>query len=332
MDQFWQSRNVLVTGAAGFTGYNLAITLAGLGANVRAFVRDGGSAREFPDGIEVFTGDLTSETDCLKACEGIDTVFHVAAVFRQVKGGREAMEAVHVHATEYLIRACKTHRCRRFVHTSTMGVHGHVKVGPGNEDSPFSPGDDYQDTKVEGELRALELGKELDVPVAVVRPCGIYGPGDTRFLKIVKPVLKGRFIMIGSGQAHYHFVYIDDLVRGFLLAGEKDAAIGESFLIGGKESPTLNELVSVVASILGVAPPKLKIPVWPIYYLGWVCEILCKPFGIEPILHRRRVAFFTKNREFSVRKAGQLLGYKPEVDLKTGFTRMIDWHRDEKLI
>jgi len=322
----------LVTGAAGFTGYNLVLTLQQQGADVRAFVRSEGSSREFPGGVEVFRGDLTNTDDCNRACENVDTVFHVAAVFRRVKGGREEIEAVHVGATEDLIRAAKQHGCRRFVHTSTMGVHGHVESGPGDENSPFSPGDDYQETKVEGELKALELGRELGVPVAVVRPCGIYGPGDTRFLKIVRPINKGRFVMIGSGQAHYHFVYIDDLVQGYLLAGEKEEAIGDSFLIGGLESPTLNELVTLIAEILEVKPPRWRIPVAPIYYAGWLCELLCKPFGIEPILHRRRVAFFTKNREFKVDKARRLLGYEPQTSLREGFRRMIDWYRQEGLV
>jgi nucleoside-diphosphate-sugar epimerase len=332
MNEFWQGRHVLVTGAGGYTGFNLALQLAQAGAVVRAFLRKAGSMRTFPQGIEVFEGDLTSMASCQQACRGIDTVFHVAAVFRQVKGTRKELEEVHVGATENMIRAARDAGCRRFVHTSTMGVHGHVKKGPGDERSPFSPGDDYQETKLEGELLALRLGAEIGLPVAVVRPCGIYGPGDTRFLKMVKPVYRGRFIMIGSGETHYHFAYIDDLVQGFMLAGEKDAAIGEAFLIGGEESPTLNELVSTIASNLGVKPVRWRIPVWPVYWSGWVCEKFCKLIGVEPPLHPRRVAFFTKNREFSVNKAKHLLGFEPKVSLEEGFGRMISWYRENNLL
>jgi len=332
MSEFWNGRHVLVTGAGGYTGFNLALQLAQAGAVVRAFLRKGGSARTFPDDIEVFEGDLTSIEDCRQACKDVDTVFHVAAVFRQVKGTREELEEVHVGATENMIRAAHDAGCRRFVHTSTMGVHGHVKNGPGNEESPYSPGDDYQETKLEGELLALRLGAELGLPVAVVRPCGIYGPGDTRFLKMVKPVSKGRFIMIGSGETHYHFAYIDDLVQGFMLAGEKEAAVGEAFLIGGEESPTLNDLVRAIASNLDVKSPRWHIPVWPVYWSGWLCEKLCKLIGVEPPLHPRRVAFFTKNREFSVNKAKRLLGFEPKVSLEDGFGRMIDWYRENNLL
>jgi nucleoside-diphosphate-sugar epimerase len=231
-----------------------------------------------------------------------------------------------------MIRAAHAANCRRFVHTSTGGVHGHIENGPGNEQSPFSPGDDYQQTKLEGELLALRLGSELKLPVTVIRPCGIYGPGDLRFLKMVKPIAKGRFIMIGSGNAHYHFAYIDDLVQGFMLAGEKEAAVGESFLIGGDESPTQNELARIIAMNLGVRPPRWRIPVWPVYSAGWLCEKVCKMFGIEPPLHPRRVAFFTKNRQFSVDKAKRLLNFEPKIGVQEGFRRTIGWYRENNLL
>ena len=332
MTNFWQGKNVLVTGAGGFTGYNLCLRLQQEGANVRAFFRSSGSSQNFPDSIEIFTGDLTRLEDCKNAVKNIDTVFNLAAVFRQVKGTRDELEDVHIHAAENLINAAHAEGCRRFVHTSTMGVHGHVTNGPADEESPFNPGDDYQETKVEGELRAFELAGELGLPLTTIRPCGIYGPGDTRFLKLVKPILHGKFIMLGSGNTHYHFVYIDDLVQGYLLAAEKKKAIGEAFLIGGDESPTLNELTAVIASILNVKPPRLHIPIWPVFAAGWLCEKVCKAINIEPPLHPRRVAFFTKNRHFKIDKAKTLLDYQPKTNIKEGFKQMIDWYRDNKLL
>lgn len=332
MNNFWENKSVLVTGAGGFTGSNLCNALANKNANVTAFLRSQGSKRELHPNIKIFTGDLTNPNDCVDVMQGMDTVFNVAAVFRNVKGSEQDLRNIHVHAVENLIRAAKDAGCRRFVHTSTMGVHGHVKNGPGNEETEFSPGDAYQETKVEGEVLAFRLAKELGIDLTVVRPCGIYGPGDTRFLKLVKPIKNKQFFMVGSGNTHYHFVYIDDLVNGYLLAGEKDKAVGEAFLIGGSEAPTLNELVSKIAEIQNVPTPKFKIPVWPIYYAGWACEILFGIINVEPILHRRRVAFFTKNRHFTIKKAQTLLGYEPKVGLEQGLTSLIDWYKSEGLL
>jgi len=329
---FWHGRSVLVTGAGGFTGSALANRLAEMGAKVRAFVRQGGSRRDLNGSIELFEGSITETSDCERALNGIDTVFNVAAVFRQLSGGRAVLHAVHVEATEKLMRAAKSSGARVFVHTSTMGVHGHVISPPGNEESPFSPGDDYQETKLEGELLAKTLAEEIQLPLVVIRPCGIYGPGDTRFLKMIKPIRKKRFLMIGDGSAHYHFVYIDDLVNGFILSAQIEDAVGETFLVGSDKSLALADLAITLAKLQNVTPPRLSIPVRPILKISQIIEKICLTIGIEPFLHPRRVAFFTKNRHFNIEKAKRVMGYEPEVDVEEGFRRTIAWSENEGLL
>ena len=332
MTSFWGDRPVLVTGAGGFTGRHLATTLNRHGAKVRAFVRRGGSRAQFDPSVEVFVGDLLSREDCRRAVQGIDTVFHVAAVFRRFNSTAAQLRAIHVDATRQLLEEARAANVRRFVHTSTIGVHGGLETPRIDENGPFRPGDHYQATKLEGEQLVRRLAPEIGMPFTIIRPCSIYGPGDRRFLKFVKPMSRGVFAMIGSGEVNIHFVYIDDLVQAFLLAGEKDEALGETFIIGGARSHTLNEFAQLVASTVGRNGSLIHLPVWPIYQASIVCEKICAWLGVEPPLHPRRVGFFTNHRAFSIDKARRLLGYGPETDLRTGLKRLIGWFRREGLL
>jgi nucleoside-diphosphate-sugar epimerase len=161
----------------------------------------------------------------------------------------------------------------------------------------------------------------------VVRPTGIYGPGDRRLLKLFRGVARRRFVILGSGQIYYHLTYIDDLVEGFRLCGEVPAAAGRTYILAGGEVTTLNELVSRIAAQAGVKPRGWRLPVWPFWLAGAICEGICVPLGIEPPIFRRRVAFFTKNRWFDTSRARAELGYAPQVGLRDGIRRTLESYR-----
>jgi nucleoside-diphosphate-sugar epimerase len=206
-------------------------------------------------------------------------------------------------------------------------VHGEIKNPPANEDTSYGPGDYYQESKTEGEKVALDYMKSNSLPIVVFRPGGIYGPGDLRFLKLFRAIKSRKFIMLGSGEILYQLIYIDDLIEGILLCGEKKQAIGNVYIITGEKPITLNHLVHTIAYTLGVSPPKLRFPVTPIYWAGFLCESLCKPLGINPPLYRRRVDFFRKTRSFDIAKAREQLGFCPSVDLKTGIAQTAEWYQ-----
>ena len=107
---------------------------------------------------------------------------------------------------------------------------------------------------------------------------------------------------------------------------------GEIFTLGGERYTTLNELVSVIADVLGVQLSKIRYPVWPLWAAGALCEIACKPFGVEPPIYRRRVEFFIKDRAFDISKAKRMLGYAPQIDLRTGIERTAAWYEEEGLL
>src|SRR4030095_8355391 len=122
-----------------------------------------------------------------------------------------------------------------------------------------------QETKLEGERLARDAGQRTGIQVTIVRPSGIYGPGDRRLLKLFRGVARGRFPMLGSGRIYYHLTYIDDLVEGFRLCGEVPAAAGRTYILAGGEVTTLNELVARIAKQAGVAPIGVHLPVWPFW-------------------------------------------------------------------
>ena len=326
---------MLVTGAAGFTGRHLVNALVGEGAVVHAVMRPDGSRSNFSDAVSVHLADLrnpqavaTLFSDVLEQTGSpIDTVFHVAAVFRTVGISRDGLFESHVSATEHLLKASLEASVRRFLHVSTIGVQGPNPPSNATESDAANPADDYQHTKYEGELSALEFGTKHKLTVTVVRPCAIYGAGDDRFLKIIRPIARGRFPFIGRGQGLFHLVHVEDLARGIMGAAQSERTRGEVLTLGGAEVPSLREFVDLIAKHTqgGVLP--IIIPYSLVYAAGFVCEKLCGIIGLEPPLHRRRVKFFGSNRSFDLSRARDLADYDPRVSLDEGVSGLVDWHR-----
>ena len=323
---------VLVTGATGFTGGHLAQTLAARGDEVRALVRPKSRARfdasPLPStGVVPVDGDLMDAGAVRRAAEGVEVVYHIAATYREAGQPESAYRAVNVDGTHNVLEAARAGGARRVVHCSTGGVHGHIAHPPANEDAPFNPGDIYQETKLEAEQAAREFGRRTGFDVVVARPIGIYGPGDTRFLKMFRGLARGRFPMIGSGRVFYHLTFIDDLVEGFRLCGTVAAAKGRTYILAGPRYTTLEQLVALVAKQLEVPPPRVHFPVWPFWTAGLLCEMVCVPLRIEPPIFRRRMDFYTKSRAFDTTRARTELGFAPRVDLEDGIRITADWYR-----
>lgn len=319
---------VLVIGATGFAGGALTRALRGDGVAVRAMVRpnsDAAALREL--GVEIVPGDVCDAESVSAAVAGTSLVYNFASPFRSATPTRDYFRQVNHDGAIHIARAVQTHEVPRFVHCSTIGVHGHVQEIPCTETSPFNPGDDYQDTKLEGELAIQKMISE-GLPAVIMRPASMYGPGDLRMLKMFRMIHTGRWRTVGDGQAWFHPTYIDDLVAGFRLCGEHPAALGQVFILASKDPLRLNALADAVADAVGVPHPTRKVPLRPVLAAARLCETLCRPFGIEPPLHERRVRFFTNDRNFDAAKARDMLGFKTEVSLTDGLARTTQWYFD----
>lgn len=327
------SKSVLVTGASGFTGGHLCRYLVSSGYGVRALVRETSNISNLKKlDLEIAYGDVTEPSSLSEAVRGIETVYHIAALYRQENVPTSLFWEVNVNGTKNILEASLKAGVQRFVHCSTVGVQGEISNPPAKETHPYNPGDEYQRTKMEGEKLAIRFFRENELPGVVVRPVGMYGPGDTRFLKLFKHIKSGKFIMFGNGEVLYHLTYIDDLVYGFELCGRKKEALGQTYNICGNEYVTLNQLVATIAGALGVPVPKRRLPFWPLWVASVLCEGICKPLGIEPPIYRRRADFFRKDRAFDISKAKNELGFEPKVGLKTGIKFTADWYRENNLL
>lgn len=318
---------VALTGATGYTGGKLLAALLARGDTVSALARPT-SAQAREGSVRWIEGDLADGRALDLLVEGAEAVVHVAAVYRTAGHADSYYREVNVGGTERLLEAAARFGARRFVHTSTVGVHGDVRNPPADETAPIAPGDVYQATKAEADALALDFHRRRGLPVTVVRPGAIYGPRETRFLKLFRAIARGRYAIVGSGRAFYHPVFIDDLVAGYLLALERPEAVGEAFILAGPRYVTQAQLAAVIARHTGGRVLPVHIPAAPLRWAAALCELLCIPLGIEPPLHRRRIEFWTKSRAFSIEKARRLLGYAPAVDLDEGVARTAASYRE----
>jgi nucleoside-diphosphate-sugar epimerase len=319
---------IALTGASGYTGGRLLEALRARGDEVSVLVRPQSVSDRLRLASRVVVGELGERGALRRLVEGQEGVVHVAAVYRTAGHPDSYYRDVNVGGTERLLEAALEAGVRRFVHTSTVGVHGDVKNPPADETAPIAPGDVYQATKAEAEALALRFHRERGLPLCVVRPGAIYGPGETRLLKLFRAIARGRYAIVGSGRSYYHPVYIDDLVQGFLLALDRPEAVGEAFLVCGPSYVSQAELAALIARHTGGRVLPFKVPAAPIQWVGDLVEAVCVPLGIEPPLHRRRVDFWTKSRAFTIAKARRLLGYDPKVDLDEGVARTAAAYRE----
>lgn len=322
---------VLVTGATGFTGSNLVHKLVGMGVDVVAIARPTSNLSPF-EGMPItwLRGDVFDTELVDKAMEGVSYVFHMVTPFREAKSPDVGYYNVHVLSTQLMAKAAlKQPNFQRFVHVSTIGVHGHIANPPADETYRTSPGDIYQDTKLEGEIWIKEFGDSSGLPVTVVRPAGIYGPGEKRLLKIYKWVNKGRVPLIGQGKNLLHFIHVDDLTDFFIVAATHPKAVGEVFICGSEKAIEFKDMVALISDYYGSSVTFLKFPATPLFLLGDFFETICRPLGIEPPIYRRRLAFYTKDRSFNTSKMRNLLGFSTKHSDEAGLKELAQWYLDQ---
>ena len=321
-------RPVLVTGGAGFIGRHLVRALRARGTPVRALVRNPEAAAWLAAaGADPILGDLLDQAVAERAAAGVGAVFHFAGRLFAPGEPAEEYERLHVDATVALLEASLAQGdLEFFMLCSTTGVHGTTGPIPAREDDPGNPGNAYESTKVRAEHVATEIARRSGVRLVIARPGLVYGPGDRHLLGWFRAIQRGYYRVIGSGTHHLHPIYIDDLVRGVLLAAAAENQCRAYHLVGNRPV-TMRELSDAIAAAVGRKVSSVHLPVPVAYAVGAALEALPVPRRLLP-LTRSRVRFMTQNRAYDGSRARQELGFVPAVELNDGLAQTVAWYRD----
>jgi nucleoside-diphosphate-sugar epimerase len=324
----------VVTGATGFLGSALVTALLNRQQAVRILARDEHKARQrFGDAVTISPGEISDAGQVQRAVDGATTIYHLAGHLYHPSVPAALYRQTHVEGTRVLLRACQGQtQLRRIVHVSTTGVYGVTGETPAAEDASFAPTNPYEATKLEGEQLALQAYQEQGLPVTVVRPGLVYGPGDLHLLGLFVSIKKGLFRVIAGGKAFLHPVYIDDLVAALLLCAERPQAPGRSYNIAGELPVTVRELASAIAHALGRELPAGSMPLWLANLASDLFALIPGMKGERAPLTRSRVQFLTHSRLYDISRATAELGYAPAVALEEGMKLTAAWYYKQQYL
>ncbi len=318
---------ILVTGATGFMGQHLVRELLRRQYKVRVVTRNRGRAAaisSWQGKPELVEADITQRKTLVGIARGVTVVYHLAGMLGQQGAAASLYWRLHYTGTRNILEEACREKVVQFIHCSSAGVLGPVASPPADESFPYTPSNTYERTKAAAEKLVLGYYQRHKLPLVIIRPEFVYGPGDLHVLGLFRAIQKGFFVILGSGNSLLHPTYIDDAIQGLLLCLHRKDCTGEIFLIAGEKAVPVSELSSTIASELGVRPP-FRMPLWLAKFIAMITDKLHLPCP----LNQARLAFFTQNRSFDIGKAMTKLGYQPQFSLKEGVKKTIEWYRQE---
>ncbi|XP_033827574.2 putative short-chain dehydrogenase/reductase family 42E member 2 [Periophthalmus magnuspinnatus] len=327
---------VLVTGGAGYFGFRLSKALADQGMSV-VLLDMNRLPGDLPEGSQFIQSDIRDYCSLYKVCEGVSCIFHTASYGmtgpEQLK--KQLVESINIGGTNNVIKVCKERNIPRLIYTSTVNVVFDGKpIEDGDETSvPYVPPDmhidHYSRTKSIAEQMVLSAngcslkGGEL-LWTCVLRPCGIYGPGERRHLHRVMVNVERRLFSFrfGNSQARMNWVHVDNLVLAHILASEaltpqrSCVASGHVYFINDGISFNTFEWFEPLFKTLGYEKPMIKLPFSLVYAAAILVEylhVVLRPVLNVPLLFtRNEVRTIAVTHTFKIDKARRELGYSPK--------------------
>ena len=344
---------VLITGGSGFLGAALVRELLkgpGEGTLAPREVRilDTRPPGDLSDPrVRYLAGDIRSPEDLAEACEGVDLVFHCAALVEWGQAPRSLVHDINVNGTRNVIAAALGAGVAALVYTSTMDViYDGRSITQGDETIPYPETFDlaYAETKARAEQEVIRAngarGKAGVLRTCAIRPCGMFGEADPyhvgSFLKMAR---QGRLTFrMGSGRALFQHVYVGNVAHAHVLAARslmdpEGAAAGRVYFITDFEAKNFFDYMAPIVEGIGYRmPPKRRsIPMPVMYALGMLMEgiaFLVRPFApIQPLVSRTSVVMVCKDMTFSGERACRELGYSPLYSEEEAISRTVEYFR-----
>jgi len=323
---------IAITGASGHIGNNLVRILNEKGIKPRILVHEATNVERAIEGLdyEVVKGDVNDLASLKKAFEGVETVLHCAALISISPGIIEKLRKINVEGVKNILEAVKTSNVKKLVHVSSIEALGDPGEGIiATEEMGFNPDKamlEYGVTKAEASLIVQEAAKD-GLNVCTVCPVGVIGPHDYR------PSQMGTMIMdfyngklpAYPGYGGFDWVDARDVAKGILLAAEKGQK-GEVYLLTGGHA-TNDEMMGILEDVTGKKKPKVKMPYWLMYSVGFFAEFYYKATNKEAVITRDSARILKSDLRASSEKAKRELGFDPR-PIKETFKDQFEWLKE----
>ncbi len=318
---------VFITGASGFIARALGARLRERGAEVRGvdLVADGAAG--------VVAGDVGAPGGWQEAMAGCDVVVHTAALVSNAVGFEQSWR-LNVLGTRLALEGAARAGAGRFVHFSSVRAFSDVDFpdGVGEEHPVRTNSNPYVDTKVASEQVALQAHPAGEIPVTVIRPGDVYGPGSRPWTVLpLAEIRANRFALPAMGRSVFSPVFVENLVHGVLLAIDEPRAAGQVYVLSDGVGVTTREFFGHYFRMLGKRGP-ICLPTPVALALAGLNELSYRLRSGTTEVNPATIRYMTRRGTYSIEKARRELGYEPRVGLAAGMALTEKWLRKERLI
>jgi dihydroflavonol-4-reductase len=321
--------NAVVTGGTGFVGGHLVKRLIRDGVSVKALVRDSSKADELKKlGVELVTGDTTDKASLQGVMRGCDVVYHLGNVARWWLPDKSTYYKINVEGTKNILFEALKEKVKKVIYTSSLAAIRQPKGGIATEETVHKRDFEshYGRSKFLAEKEALKIYKEHGLPVTILNPGVVIGPGDLKtFGRIIIELLSGKLKAMLFEDSVIPLVYIDDTVEGHILAAEK-GKIGERYILVG-DNIKVGDVFKLISEIAGVPLPEKRISTSVIKIIAYISGAKSFFTGKPPKFAVDGVRAMEIGAAGSNRKAREELGLN-FTPLEEALRKTIDWYRE----